>query len=127
MQFVITSTCVFKYWNSLKQRSHLWFPICFTVRGTIKQFLAPVLWEWPRAEIVPLFLNIISLWLDALSPTLFKFAYSFKIETFHSPPTPPPPPPQVLINSIYDAFIASKIPTTKVSFQFWKKVEFRKG
>ena len=25
--------------------------------------------------------------------------------------------PQVLINSIYDAFIASKIPTTKVSFQ----------
>ena len=29
--------------------------------------------------------------------------------------------PQVLINSIYYAFTASKIPSTKVSFQIWKQ------
>ena len=29
--------------------------------------------------------------------------------------------PQVLINSIYDVIIASKIPATKVSFQTWKQ------
>ena len=51
------------------------------------------------------FLNIISLCLDALSRTLFKFAYPFKVEAF-----------QVLTNSIYDAFIASEIPTMKVRF-----------
>ena len=31
--------------------------------------------------------------------------------------------PQVLINSIYDAFIASKGPSMKVSFQIWEKVD----
>ena len=31
--------------------------------------------EWPRAEIVPLFLQIISLCLNALSPTLFLFRF----------------------------------------------------
>ena len=50
--------------------------------GTIKKFLTPVLWEWPRAEIVPSFLNIISLCLNALSPMLFQFAYLFKTEAF---------------------------------------------
>ena len=43
---------------------------------------APVLWEWPRAEIVELVLNIISLSLDALFPTLFQFAYTFKTKAF---------------------------------------------
>ena len=41
------------------------------IQGTIKKFSAPVLWEWPRAEIVPSFVNIISFCLDALSPMLF--------------------------------------------------------
>ena len=70
----------------------------------IKKFLAPVLWELQRANIVPLFLNIISLCLDALSPTLFQFTYPFKIEAFFLVPL-------VLLNSTYDTFIASKIPT----------------
>ena len=55
------------------------------IQGMIKKVLAPVLLEWTRAEIVqlcPLFINIISLYLDALSPTLFQFAYPFKIEAF---------------------------------------------
>ena len=39
-----------------------------------------VLWEWPRAESVPLCLNIIYLCLDALSTTLFQFAYALKTE-----------------------------------------------
>ena len=46
----------------------------------IKKLLSPVLWEWPRAEIVQLFLNIISLCLDAFS--LIQFAYLFKTEAF---------------------------------------------
>ena len=75
-------------------------------------FSAPVLWECPRAKTVPLFLNIISRSLDALSQTLFQFAYPSKIEALFLVP-------KVLMNSIYDAFIVSKIPTT-VSFQIWK-------
>ena len=54
---------------------------------------ASVLWE--------LFLNILSLCLDALSTTLFQFAYPFKIEAFFLVP-------EVLINSICEAFIAPK-------------------
>ena len=57
------------------------------------------------------------LFLDAFSPMQFQFAYPFKLEVFFLVP----------INSIYDAFIASKIPTTKVSFQIWKPTEVRKG
>ena len=30
-------------------------------------------------------------------------------------------------NTIYDAFIASKIPTTKASFLIWKHTEVRKS
>ena len=45
---------------------------------------------------------------------LFQFAYPFKIEAFFLVP-------QVLINSIYDTFIASKIPAMKVSFQIWNR------
>ena len=52
------------------------------IQETIKTFLAPVFWEWPRAEIVPLFLNIISLCLDALFPTPFQLAHPFKIKAF---------------------------------------------
>ena len=51
---------------------------------------------------MPLFLSIISLCLDALSPTLFQFAYPLKIEAFFLVS-------QVLINSIFVAFISSKI------------------
>ena len=50
----------------------------------IKKLLSPVLWEWSRAEIVQLFLNIISLCLDAFS--LIQFAYPFKTEAFISVP-----------------------------------------
>ena len=48
--------------------------------------------------------------LDAVSQTLFQFAYPFKIESFFLVP-------QLLINSIYDTFTASKIPTTKLVFR----------
>ena len=68
----------------------------------------------PVAEIVPLFLNIISLCLNVISSTLLQFAYLFKIEAFFLVR-------QVLINNIYESFIASKIPTTEVSFQIWKQ------
>ena len=34
---------------------------------------------------------------------------------------------QVLINSIYDDFMASKIPTMKISFQIWKQIEVWRG
>ena len=47
---------------------------------------------------------------------LFQPDYPFKIEAFLLVP-------QVLINSIYDAFIASEIATMKVSFQIWKQTE----
>ena len=59
-------------------------------------------------------------YLEAFSPTLFQFAYPFKIETFFLVP-------QELINSIYDAFIASYFPTTNVSFQIWKQIEAKSG
>ena len=84
-----------------------------------KEVLGPCTLGMTKAIIVPLFLNIISFCLDALSLMLFKFAYPFKIEAFFLIP-------QVPINSIYDAFIASKIPTTKVSFQIWKQIEVRR-
>ena len=88
--------------------------------GTIRNFSAQVLCEWPRVEFVPLFLNIVSLCLDVVSPTLFQFAYPFKMEAIFLVP-------QVLVNSIYDTFIASKIPTTKDSFQIWKQIKVRRG
>ena len=78
----------------------------------IKKFSAPVLWELSRAETVSLFLNTISLRLDELSPMLFQFANPIIIEAFFLIP-------QVLVNSIYDTFIASKIPTIKISFHIW--------
>ena len=43
-----------------------------------------------------------------------RFAYPFTIEAFFLVP-------QVIISSIYDAFTASQISTTKVSFQIWKQ------
>ena len=55
---------------------------------------------------------------NALSPMLFQFAYPFKKEVLVS---------QVLINSIYDAIIASRTPATKVSFQIWKQIEVLRG
>ena len=45
----------------------------------------------------------------------FQSAYPFKIEAFFLVL-------QVLIKSICDTFIASKIRTTKVSFQIWKQI-----
>ena len=50
----------------------------------------------------------------------FQFAYPFKIEAFFLVP-------QVLIQSTYDTFIASLIPTMKVSFQIWKQIEVWRG
>ena len=90
------------------------------IRGTIKTFSALVFWEWPRAENVPSFLDIISLCLDVLSPTLFEFAYPFKMDAFFLVP-------QILTNSLFNAFIASKIPSVEVSFQIWKQIEVGRG
>ena len=81
----------------------------------VQKVLGLLLWEWPRAEIVPLFLSIISLYLDAFSPTFFQFDYLFKVKCFFLVP-------KVLINGIYNDFIASKIPTTKVSFNIRKQI-----
>ena len=85
--------------------------INISVNEKNKKFSAPVLWEWPRAENVPLFLNIIFFCLDALSPTLFQFVYPFKIEAFFLAP-------QVLINSPCNAFIASKFLPRRLFFRF---------
>ena len=101
----IQSHCLRVGWNIQ------WYETYMEVWGTIKKFSAPVLWEWPRAEIVPLFLNIFSLNLNALSPMLFQLAYPFKTEAFFLVP-------KVLINSIYHTFIASKIPTFWLVFKF---------
>ena len=57
-----------------------------------------------RMKSLPLFFNIISIHLDALSPSLFQFAYPFKTGVFILVP-------EVLIYCIYDTFIVSEIPT----------------
>ena len=80
-----------------------------------QKVLSPCTFGMTKTRNCVLFLNIISLCLNALSPMLFQFAYPFKLEAFFLVP-------QVLINSIYDAFIASKIPTMKVSFQILKQI-----
>ena len=108
--FIICKSACVRFLPTFKINSSL----VGVIQGTIKTFMSPVLWEWPRAEIVPLFLNLISLCLDALSPMLFQIAYPFKVEAFFLVA-------QVLINSICDAFIASKIPTMKVIFHIWKQ------
>ena len=82
-------------------------------------FSAPVLWKGPRAEIVAWFLNRISICLDARSPTLFQLVFPFKIDAFFLVPLAPSH--EVLINSIYDAFIASEIPTTRIILIFGNK------
>ena len=87
--------------------------INISVNEKNKKFSAPVLWEWPRAEHVPLFLNIIFFCLHALSPTLFQFVYPFKIEFFLAP--------QVLINCPCNAFIASKFLPRRLFFIFWNR------
>ena len=69
---------------------------------------------------LPLFLHIISLHFDALSPSLFQSAYHFKIGVFILVP-------KVLIYCIYDTFIASEIPTTKVRFSALGKDKCQKG
>ena len=81
----------------------------FHVEGMIKISSQP--FGNDRAEIWPLFLNIISLCLDALSQKLFQFAYPFKIEAFFLVP-------QVLINSIYDTFSAFKFLPGRLVFRF---------
>ena len=94
------------------------------ILGTIKKFLAPVLWEWPRlsAEIVVLFLNIISTCLpQCISfPILFQFAYPFKIEAFFLVP-------QITHQQHLWCLHCFQIPTTKVRFQIWKKIEIWRG
>ena len=88
----------------------------------INWFSASYTWEFPGMKIWPLFFNIISLHLDALSPSLFPFTFPFKIhvEVFILVP-------KVLIYRIYDTFIASYLPSTKVSFQLWEQIEIRGG
>ena len=73
-----------------------------------QKVLSPCTLGMTKNKNFAIIFNIISLCLSALSPMLFKFAYPFKIEAF-------------FLVSIYDALIASKIPTTKVSFQIWKQ------
>ena len=65
----------------------------------IKKFSASCASEYPGMKSLPLFFNIISLHLVALSPLLFQFAYPFKTEVFSLDP-------QILIYYIFDTFIA---------------------
>ena len=54
---------------------------------------------------------------------LFELAYPFQIEVFF----PGPPPLPVLVHCLYDAFIASKLCSTRVGFQFWEQTVVRRG
>ena len=57
------------------------------LRGMIGKFLASCISEYPGMKRLPLVFNIMSLHLDALSPSLFQFAYPFKLEVFIPPPS----------------------------------------
>ena len=86
----------------------------------IRKFSASCTSEYIGRNSLTLFFNIISLHLDALSPSLFQFAYPFKIEVFILVP-------QVLIYCIYDTFIASEITYTKASFELLGTDKSQKG
>ena len=86
----------------------------------IRKFSASRTSEYPWMKSLPLFFNVICLHRDALSPSLFQFAYHFKIEFFILVP-------QVLIYCIHDTFVASEISTTKVSFQLLGTYRSQKG
>ena len=89
------------------------------IRGIIKKFSASCSLEYPGMKSLPLFVNIISLHLDALSPSLFQFVYPFKIQVFILVR-------QGLIYYIFDTFIATEISITNVSFQLWEQIEVRR-
>ena len=57
---------------------------------------------------------------NALSPSLFELAYPFQIEVLFLVP-------KVFVHCFYDAFIASKLCSTKVGFQFWEQIEVRRA
>ena len=85
-----------------------------------QKVLGPSASEYQGIEIWPLLFNIIPLQGNALCPSLFELAYPFQIEVFFLVL-------QVLVHYLYDAFIASKLCSTKVGFQFWKQREVRRG
>ena len=90
------------------------------IRGVIKNFLAQSASDYQGMKMWSLIVNIIPFQGTALSPSLFELAYPFQIEVFLLVP-------QVLVHCLYDAFIASKLCSTKVGFQFWEQTEVRKG
>ena len=73
----------------------------------------------PRNQKFATVFNIISLHLDALSPSLSQLVIPSK-QVFTLVP-------QVLICCIYDTFIVSESPSTKVSFQFLGTDRSQKG
>ena len=67
-------------------------------------------------KIWSLLFNIFPLQGNALSPSLFELAYSFQKEVFFLVP-------QVLVQCLYNAFIALKLCSKKVGFQFWDQIK----
>ena len=54
------------------------------------------------------------------SPSLFELVLPFQIKVLFLVL-------QILVHCCYDAFIASKLCSTKVGFQFWEQIEVRRG
>ena len=76
--------------------------------------------DYQGMKLWSLLFNIIPLQGNALSSSLFDLAYPFQKEVFFLVP-------QVLVHCLYDAFIASKLCSMKVGFQFWEQIEVRWG
>ena len=91
-----------------------------SIRGVIKKFSAPSASDYQLMKIWSLLFNIIPLQGNTLSPSLFELAYPFQIEVFFLVL-------HVLVHRLYDAFIASKLCSTKVGFQFWEQIGVRRG
>ena len=83
-----------------------------------KKFLAPSASDYQGMKIGSLLFKIIRLQGNTLSPSLLELDYPFQKEVFFLVP-------QVLIHCLYDAFIASKLCSTKVGFQFREQTEVR--
>ena len=110
--FKLLNVCVKQVWQVVVAN-------CM-IRGIIKKFLAPCTSSYQEMKIWPLFFNIIYLQGNVLNPSLFELCYPLKIEDLFLIP-------QVLIYCLYDTFIASKLWTTKMGFQFWEQIEVRRS
>ena len=87
----------------------------------MRKFKASSACDYQGMKIWLLLFNIIPLQGNApLSPSLFELAYPFQIEVLFLVL-------QILVHCRYDAFIASKLCSTKIGFQFWEQIEVRRG